>query len=122
MKTAMVELNYTQKDGVLIPNLQVSNNSESDQPLGKYGRMAMDYLKENHPQRFMTLKMDGTLMEKMHEVHAQAIQNIEAITQQMLTADPMPQTEDTLERTRHLNCLRLSAEEIVMNEVVLKPR
>ena len=118
-----IEMSYTEKDGVLLPNLQISNNSEDDsQPLGKYGRMAMEYLHENHPQRFMILKMDGTLMEKMHRVHREAVEKIEYITQQMLEAEPMPATEDILEKTRHLNSLRSAAEEIVLNEIIFKVR
>ena len=118
-----IEMNYTEKDGVLLPNLQISNNSEDDsQPLGKYGRMAMEYLHENHPQRFMILKMDGTLMEKMHRAHKEAVGKIEYITQQMLEVEPMSATEDIMEKTRHLNSLRSSAEEIVLNEIIFKVR
>lgn len=122
MKKPLVELNYTEKDGVLLPDIQISNDKESDQPLGKYGRMAMEYLKENRPQRFMTLKMDGTLMEKMHRVNEESLEKIETILQQMLKKEPIPDTEDILERTRHLNSLRRAAEEIVLHELVLKPR
>ena len=32
-----------------------------DQPLGKYGRMAMRHLRETDPQRFTVLKMTGEL-------------------------------------------------------------
>ncbi len=106
----------------MLPNIQVSNNQENDRPLGRYGRLALEYLRENHPQRYMTLKMDGTLMEKMHRVNEEALKQIEALTQQMLQKEPMPDTEDTLERTKHLNSLRRSAEEIVLRELVLKPR
>lgn len=122
MKKPVVELSYSEKDGVMLPNIQISNDKKDDRPLGRYGRMALEYLRENHPQRFMTLKMDGTLMSVMHKVNEEALKQIEALTQQMLKRDPMPDTEDTLERTRHLNSLRRSAEEIVLHELVLQPR
>jgi len=35
-------------------------------------------------------------------------------------AEPMPATEDIMEKTRHLNSLRSSAEEIVLNEIVFR--
>lgn len=104
---------------MLLPDLQISNNSEADQPLGRYGRMALEYLKENQPERYMILKMDGSLMEVMHKVQAEAAERIELLTQQMLQKDPMPQTEDILERTRHLNDLKLAAEETVLQTIVL---
>lgn len=119
MKKALVELSYTEKDGTMLPDIQISNDRKSDCPLGRYGRMALEYLRENHPQRFMTMKMNGTLMEKMHSVNEEALIQIENLTHQMLKKEPTPDTEDTLERTRHLNSLRRSAEEIVIVCLVL---
>ena len=122
MKEPIINLDYTEKDGILYPNLQISNDKEADQPLGRYGRMALEYLRENHPDRYTALKMDGSLMETMHRVQDEATEQIETLTQQMLKSEPLPQTEDTMERTRHLNSLKLSAEEIVIREIVLIPR
>jgi hypothetical protein len=122
MKKPLVHLDYTEKDGILYPNLQISNSEEADQPLGRYGRMALEYLRENHPDRYTALKMDGSLMEVMHRIQSEATEQIETMTQQMLKTDPLPETEDTLKRTRHYNSLKLSAEEIVIREIVLTPR
>lgn len=122
MKEPMVKLDYTERDGLLYPNIQVSNDPEDNQPLGRFGRMALAYLQAEQPQRFTTLKMDGTLMEKMHEVQRQAVEQIEKMTQQLLAENSMLDTEDTLERTRHRNSLRRQAEEIVLRELVLIPR
>ena len=129
MKEPLIHLDYTEKDGILYPNLQISNSEEADQPLGRYGRMALEYLRENHPDRYTALKMDGSLMEVMHKVQTEATEKIEAMIQQMLKSEPLPvipatgiTTEDTLERTRHYNSLKLSAEEIVIRETVLIPR
>lgn len=68
MNKPNINLKYREQDGMMLPDLQISNSSEADQPLGRYGRMALEYLRENHPQRFTTLKMDGSLMEIMHRV------------------------------------------------------
>ena len=110
MKESKLNLSYTEKDGIKYPNLQISNDSTADEPLGRYGRMALEYLKENHPGRYTALKMDGSLMETMHRIQAEATEKIERMTQQLLKTDPIPQTEDTMERTRHLNSLKLTAE------------
>nr|WP_243109578.1 TnpV protein [Dehalobacter sp. 14DCB1] len=115
-------MNYQEIDGLKVPSIQISNNSEDDRPLGKYGRMALEFLKEQNPQRFMILKMDGTLMEIMHKVQEEAVEKIEHITQEMLKTEPMPKTEDIMEKTKHLNSLKSVAEEIVLNEVVYKVR
>ena len=97
-----INLSYEKIEGVKIPNIQISNNTKDDRPLGKYGRMAMEYLKEQSPQRYIILKMDGTLMGTMHRVQEQAVEKMEQIIQQMLGSDPMPKTEDIMEKTRFL--------------------
>ncbi|MBG9795490.1 hypothetical protein ABD76_24745 [Paenibacillus dendritiformis] len=124
MTEMKANLHYSeQTDGLLYPQLQISNQAEADQqPLGKYGRMALNYLRNHHPQRFMSLKMQGNLMEKMHQADREANEKIEQLTEQLLRFRPMPQTEDILERTRHLNQIKSTAEELVLNDIVLKPR
>lgn len=122
MNKPNINLHYKEQDGMLLPDLQISNSNEADKPLGRYGRMALEYLKDNQPERYTILKMDGSLMEVMHRVQNEATEKIEALTQQMLQQEPMPQTEDILERTRHLNNLKLMAEETVLQTIVLIPR
>jgi len=46
----------------------------------------------------------------------------EALIQELLKAQPMPKTEDTLERAAHMQMITSTAEEIIMNEVALKVR
>lgn len=84
--------------------------------------MALTYLRDNHPDRYMILKMDGMLMETMHQVQQEATERIERLTQQMIIDNPMPATDDILERTRHLNDLKLMAEEIILQAFVLVVR
>ena len=122
MKKTDLNLSYHEQDGMLIPNIQISNHAEDDRPLGRYGRMALTYLRDNHPDRYMILKMDGMLMEMMHQVQQEATERIECLTHQMLIDNPMPMTDDILERTRHLNDLKLMAEEIVLQTVVFLAR
>ena len=93
-----------------------------DQPLGKYGRMAMRYLHDTAPQRFSVLKMMGELMSMMYRVDEEASDKVEAITQRMLAKDPLPQTDDILVKTRHFNSKRCVAEELVIHEMVLIAR
>ena len=93
MSKPNINLNYKEQGGMLLPDLQISNSSEADRPLGRYGRMALEYLKDNQPERYTILKMDGSLMEVMHRVQDEAMEKIEALTQQMLQQEPMPQTE-----------------------------
>ena len=46
----------------------------------------------------------------------------ERLIQELLTAQPMPDTEDTMERAAHMGMITDTAEEIVISEVVLQIR
>ena len=122
MQKPNLNLSYHEQDGMLLPNLQISNCVEDDCPLGRYGRMALSYLRDNYPDRYMTLKMDGSFMETMHQVQREATEQIERLTQQMLRDAPMPVTDDILERTRHLSDLKSMTEETILQSVVLVER
>ncbi|OZQ77441.1 TnpV protein [Paenibacillus odorifer] len=116
-------LTYHDIDGLMYPNLNISNEDKVDQqPLGRYGRLAMSYLRDNHPQRFQILLMQGILMETIHNVEQEALERMEQLTEQLLHLRPIPKTDDTLERARHLNQIKSTAEELVLNDILLKPR
>ena len=118
-----LNLTYTEKDGLLYPNISIEDESENrSQPLGRFGRDWMNNLHRNHRQRFMTLRMTGELEAIARKVETEALEEQEMIYQQLLVKNPLPQTEDTMVKARHLNSLRLTAEETVMTEIVLKPR
>ena len=93
-----------------------------EQPLGKYGRMAMRYLHDTDPQRFCLLKMTGELLSMMYRVDEEATDKVETIIQRMLAKDPVPQTDDIFVKTRHYNAKKCVAEELVIHEMVLVPR
>lgn len=116
---SLLNLTYTEKDGQLYPNISVESGAE---PLGRFGRQWTENLRKRHPQRFMTLRMQGKLNETAAQVEREALERQEAMYQQLLAKDPPPQTEDTLAKARHLNSLRHMAEEVILKEIVLTPR
>ena len=122
MQKPNLNLSYREQDGMLLPNIQISNCTEDDRLLGRYGRMALSYLRDNYSNRYTALKMDGSLMEIMHRIQREATEQIERLTQQMLMDAPMPVTDDILERTRHLNDLKNMAEETILQAFVLVER
>ena len=122
MQKPNLNLSYREQDGMLFPNIQISNCMEDDRPLGRYGRMKLSYLRDNYPDRYTALKIDGSLMETMHWIQREATEQIERLTQQMLMDTLMPVTDDILERTRHLNDLKSMAEETIFQAFVLVER
>ena len=101
----LAKLEYTKgEDGMLYPNLQISVNKEYDlRPTGMFGRRWKDYMMSKYPQRLSELIALGQINE-------------------LLEAQPMPETEDMLERAGHMEMITRQAEEIILHEVVYQLR
>ncbi|MBE3569053.1 MAG: TnpV protein [Bacillales bacterium] len=118
MSKSRLDITYKKtKEGYLIPNIQ-SCDPEYDRPIGRYGKLALMHLQETNPVRFSQLFIEGTLEKKMYERNKEIIEKMMLLEEQLLQQNPMPETEDILGRTRHLNQIRLQAEEIVLNEMI----
>lgn len=106
---------------MLYPNLRISENREYDRrPAGMFGRRWKDYMKSKHPQRLSELIALGQINEMVDKVDAEAEGKKEALMQQLLKVQPMPETEDTLERVGHMEMITRQAEEIVLQEVAYR--
>jgi len=118
------DLLNNQKLQTMLNGLREGETTEDrrDQPLGKYGRIAMKHLHDTNPQRFSLLKMTGELMSMMYLVDDDASERVEAIIHKLLEKDPVPQTDDIFEKARHYNTKKCIAEELVITEMVLIPR
>ncbi|WP_416232318.1 TnpV protein [Clostridium kluyveri] len=122
MKEAL-ELNYKEIDGILYPEIQISKDKEADEkPLGKYGQMALNYLKENHPNRYSLLLATGKLMPTMHKVNQEAYQKLELIIEQILKKNPVQNPETTVESFKYREQVKQTAEEIILLEIVYQVR
>ena len=120
----LIELSYQEGgDGMLYPNLQVSENERHDRTeAGKFGKLWKEYMTEQHPHRVSELIAAGSFNRMITEVDEEAESRKEVLIQELLKAQPMPETEDTLERAAHMQMITSTAEEIIMNEVSLKVR
>ncbi len=107
----------------LEPVLTVENQNTE---IGKYGRMALRFLKETHPHRYNFLRSEGILMQKMKEVNEESHLRMKVIqeeiskakSKEMIMIDPM----NFYENYKHKEMIRTWAEEIVLKEIVYKVR
>ena len=120
----LAKLEYRKgEDGMLYPDLRISENSGYDRsPAGMFGKRWKDYMMSKHPQRLSELIALGQVNEMITRVDQEAERKKEALIQQLLEVQPMPETEDTLERAGHMEMITRQAEEIVLQEVVYLPR
>ena len=68
-----------------IPVLTLS--SEEQRPIGKWGRMHRDYLKEHHPILFNDLILSGRLWTYLADLNEQAKERLSLIIEQMKASE-----------------------------------
>ena len=112
-----MELNYTMKDEILLPELSLPET----EPIGRYGRMRQKYLREHRPILWNQLLMNGTLWPHLHEIETVVQSRIDLIlpklaaeagaTEELKAADPM-------KWTGLMNSCKAQAEEVVLNELI----
>ena len=68
-----------------------------------------------YPQRLSELIALGQINELIAKVDEEAEAKKETLIQQLLEAQPMPETEDMLERAGHMEMITRQAEEIILH-------
>lgn len=102
-----------------IPVLTLS--SEEQRPIGKWGRMHRDYIKEHRPILFNDLILSGHLWVYLVDLNEQAQERLDTIMEQMKIAEGV--TEE-LKRTHQMewvqrcNNIHNRAEEIILHEMI----
>ena len=122
MKSLFEELGGTYtlgKDGMYYPNLMIE---EADQrPIGKWGRMHREYLKEQHPSLYQQLILNGTMGRHLAYADGRATAMLESLITQMVKQECVTEqlkAEQPMEWVGRMNSIRSRAEEIVMEEVI----
>ena len=113
-----MSINYICTGDYLIPSLKLQ---EETRPIGKWGRMHRDYLKEYHPIQFNNLVLSGNLWTYLAELNEQAQQRMETLIAQMQSADGITEAlkaADPLGWTQRMNSITARAEEIVREELI----
>ena len=107
-------------DGMLYPDLTVPEETVGMTNLGRFAVRAVEYLKENHSDRYRTLQRFGKLAEKMQEVEDEANRMMDVLEDRYLQNNPPKDRNSTMEMWQIRQQARMQAEETVMNEVVLR--
>ena len=107
---------YTEVDGVLYPNIVVSE--EANVWVGKYGLLWMDYMKSNHADRYRHHIRMGTLNSKAFEVNEEAYEMLEGIGNQYQERHKPQNSASTMEMWRIREQAKQMAEEVVLNNIV----
>ena len=114
-----MELTYTERNGVMYPDLALPE--QTNYPIGKYGRMRLDYLKKHRRGTYTTLLTSCTLNQHLYETDQEAKRQIDItlsrlvnernITEELKASYPLLWVQE-------MNNAKHGVEEIVLNEVI----
>lgn len=112
-------IEYHLEGNYYIPNLVMPEQEKIT--LNKYGRMRLNYLKENKKAEYSIMLMDGTLNSHLKDIQETATERVEKIIKQLKfksnLAEDMKNT-DMLYWIGMMNNFKNQAEEIVFNELI----
>ena len=122
MKSLFEELGGTYtlgKEGMYYPNLIIE---EADQhPIGKWGRMHRECLKEQYPSLYQRHIINGTLGRHLADANERATEMLDSLMAQMVRQEGVTEqlkAEQPMVWVGRMNSIRNRAEEIVMEEVI----
>ena len=114
-----MELTYTERNDVMYPDLALPE--QTNYPIGKYGKMRLDYLKKHRRGTYTTLLTSCTLNQHLYEIEQEAKRQIDlalsrlvkerGITEELKATNPLLWVQE-------MNNEKQNAEEIVLNEVI----
>ena len=102
-----------------IPVLTLS--SEEQRPIGKWGRMHRDYLKEYRPILFNDLILSGQLWTYLADLNEQAQERLSVIVEQMKEAEGVTEdlkAADQMAWVGAMNSIHNRAEEIILRGMI----
>ena len=113
-----MEIQYIRVGDYFIPDLMLP---EESRPIGKWGRMHREYLKEHKPIQYNCLLLSGELWTYLADLNEQAqdrlermidrMKAVEGITEALKASDPMVWVQS-------MNNIRARAEEIILQELI----
>ena len=110
---------YVQHGDYLIPDLILPD--EEQRPIGKYGRLRLNYLKEHRPIIYNQLILSGKLYAHLGEIEQTCQERLDRMIPQMKTAEGVTEAlkaADQMEWVRRMNSIHNRVEEIILAEIV----
>ena len=111
-------LEYIRSGDYFIPNLTLP---EETRPIGRWGRMHRDYLREHKPIQYNCLLLSGKLWTYLADLNEQAQDRLERIIDQMKAAGGITEAlkaSDSMAWVGAMNSIRNRAEEIILREMI----
>ena len=115
----MKNITYTECNGIRYPNLTLPE--QTNYPLGNYANLRLDFMKKHRRGAYTTLFTEGRLNEYLHAIDIQAHAMLDDIIPRLAKErgiDEELKASDALKWVAEMNNIKVSAEEIILREVV----
>ncbi|MDY4508762.1 MAG: TnpV protein [Candidatus Faecousia sp.] len=113
-----MNINYIRVGDYFIPDLTLP---EEIRPIGKWGRMHRDYLREHKPIQYNCLLLSGKLWTYLAGLNEQAQDRLERMIDQMKVSEGISEAlkaSDPMAWVQHMNNIRARAGEIIREELI----
>ena len=111
-------MEYVKCGDYYIPNLKLGF---TPRPIGRWGRLRRDYLREYRPITYNTELLTGVLWEHLADLDEEASAMLHRIISQMKVKEGVTEElkrKDALAWVGHMNSIRARAEEIVLHDLI----
>ena len=113
-----MNINYIRVGDYYIPDLTLT---EESRPIGRWGRMHRDYLREHKPIQYNCLLLSGKLWTYLADLNEQAQDRLERMIDQMKVSEGISEAlkaSDPMAWVQRMNNIRARAEETVREELI----
>ena len=113
-----MNINYIRMGDYYIPDLTLT---EESRPIGRWGRMHREYLREHKPIPYNCLLLSGKLWTYLADLNEQAQDRLERMIDQMKVSEGITEAlkaSDPMAWVQRMNYIRARAEEIVREELI----
>ena len=113
-----MNINYIRVGDYFIPDLTLP---EETRPIGRWGRMHREYLKEHRPIQYNCLLLSGKLWTYLADLNEQAQDRLERMIDQMKVSEGITEAlkaSNPMAWVSAMNNIRARAEEIVREELI----
>ena len=114
-----MDIEYIKNGDYFIPNIVLSQSG--NQPIGKYGRMRMKYLKEQRSIIYHQQILSGKLSSHLVEIDQTCQERLDRMIPEMKKAENVTEAlkaADQMEWVRRVNNIHNRVEEILLDELI----
>lgn len=111
-------IRYIRTGDYYVPDIKLS---EEPRPIGRYGRMRRDYLREHRPLLYNQLVLADKLWTHLADTQEAAQTRIDLLIRQMAAAERVDEEMKEVNQlgwVQRMNNIRSRAEEVVLSEMV----